>query len=120
MTLSNDDKICLERLFSYLGSNADGLVSTLAPLCLADAPPGLHELLTKNCNITRSVIVVIEGILAEGCRPWDSRIRGLLNTMLQACDDMQTSLFTLDLFRTVSSDELREATNRLQRTYHGL
>jgi hypothetical protein len=119
MTLSSNDKICLERLFSYLASNLDGLVTTVAPLCFADELAGLHGLLTRRSHIVRSVVLVIEGILAEGCKPWDHRMRGLLDSMLAACDGIQDGLFTLERFRTVQSDELHDATKKFQQTYEG-
>ena len=116
MTLSSNDKICLERLFSYLASSLDGLVTTVAPLCFADRLAGLHHLLPRRSHVVRSVVVVIEGILAEGCKPWDHRMRRLLDGMLAACDGIQDGLLTLERFRTVQSDELHHATKKFQQT----
>jgi hypothetical protein len=117
MTLSSNDKICLERLFSYLASSLDGLVTTVAPLCFAHGLAGLHDLLTWRSHVVRSVVVVIEGILAEDCKPWHHRMRGLLDSMLAACAGIQDGLFTLERFRTVQSDELHHATKKFQQTY---
>jgi hypothetical protein len=111
--LTANDQLILDRLLSNLAGRLGGAIEIWTPVCLENLVPDRHDFLAENCDIMRSLAVVIRALLAEAGLANHEPVRSHLERMSVACQKLQTAFFVLEQFRQVPLEDLRSATEAL-------
>jgi len=116
--LSPNDRTVLDRLLTSLARRLDGAIDMWTVVCLGSLPTDRRGFLLHYGGVVQAFVAVTEAVTAEIPRARDEQVSHRLEAIAAGCRAFQNAFLTLECFRTLPLEEVRETTEKVATLYN--